>query len=121
MLGDRLRELRESRKLTQDKLAEVLGISRGTYAHYEINKRKPDYDTLIQIAEFFEVTVDYLLGKPKSESVVKEEKASYEIDDPDLQIAFKDATDFSEEARQQAIDFIKFLKEKEKRHGRGNK
>ncbi|MGX7835834.1 helix-turn-helix domain-containing protein, partial [Campylobacter fetus subsp. venerealis] len=68
MLGDRLKELRESRKLTQDKLAEILGISRGTYAHYEINKRKPDYDMLIKLADYYGVTTDFLLRGESQEA-----------------------------------------------------
>ncbi|MGC2840418.1 helix-turn-helix domain-containing protein [Bacillus velezensis] len=61
MLGDRLKVLREKKDLTQDGVAKALDISRGTYAHYEINKRRPDYETLIKIADFFDVSIDYLL------------------------------------------------------------
>ncbi|MEK4908367.1 hypothetical protein CHH62_17035 [Niallia circulans] len=62
MLGDRLKVLRASRKLTQEELAEKIGVTRGTYAHYEINKRQPDYDTLVKIAKFFDVSTDYLIS-----------------------------------------------------------
>ncbi|TCT23351.1 helix-turn-helix protein [Melghiribacillus thermohalophilus] len=63
MIGDKLRKLRNEYKLTQTELASKLGISRGTYAHYEINKRQPDYATLKKIADYFNVSVDYLLGR----------------------------------------------------------
>lgn len=63
MLGNRLKKLRLQKKLTQEELAEKLGITRGTYAHYEINKRQPDYETLQKLADFFNVSVDYLLGR----------------------------------------------------------
>ena len=62
MIGDKLKKLRQGKKLTQTEFADKIGISRGTYAHYEINKRHPDYQTLIKIAEFFDVSTDYLLG-----------------------------------------------------------
>ncbi len=62
MLGKRLKELRSSRKLTQTEIAEKLGITRGTYAHYEIDKRQPDYETLKKIAKYYDVNTDYLLG-----------------------------------------------------------
>ncbi|SFM20398.1 helix-turn-helix domain-containing protein [Pelosinus propionicus] len=62
MLGKRLKELRTAKDLTQQKLANILGIPRGTYAHYEIGKREPDNATLLQFAKFFKVTVDYLLN-----------------------------------------------------------
>lgn len=62
MLGERLRRLRTQKKLTQTEFANKIGITRGTYAHYEINKRQPDYETLVKIAEFYNVSTDYLLG-----------------------------------------------------------
>lgn len=62
MIGDKLKKLRQGKKLTQTEFADKIGISRGTYAHYEINKRHPDYQTLIKIAKFFDVSTDYLLG-----------------------------------------------------------
>ncbi|MCY8035592.1 helix-turn-helix domain-containing protein [Bacillus sonorensis] len=118
MLGKRITALRKEAGLTQEQLAKRLNITRSALSQYELGSRNPDYDLLLKIADFFEVTVDYLLGKPKSVSVVKEEKASYNVDDPDLQIAFREASDFSEEAKQQAIDFIKYLKEKEKKRSK---
>lgn len=46
MFGDTLRELRLSKKLTQEETAKIIGVARGTYTHYELNKREPDNDTL---------------------------------------------------------------------------
>lgn len=85
MLGDRLKNLRSAKKLTQEDLAERIGVSRGTYAHYEINKRQPDYDTLIKLADFFEVSTDYLLRGEEYKS-----KAKRILDNPDTQIAARD-------------------------------
>ncbi|KAF1341667.1 helix-turn-helix domain-containing protein [Bacillus subtilis] len=119
MLSDRLVELRKSNKLTQQGLADKLKITRSSLSQYEIGNRQPDYETLKKIADFFEVTTDYLLGYSNTKPVVEEEKTPYNVtDDPDLQIAFKEAADFSEEARRQTIDFINYLKEKEKSKGR---
>jgi len=120
LLGKRITALRKEAGLTQEQLAKRLNITRSALSQYELGSRNPDYDLLLKIADFFEVTVDYLLGKPKSESVIKEEKASYNVGDPDLQIAFREASDFSEEAKQQTIDFIKYLKEKEKKRNKTN-
>ncbi|AMA74192.1 MULTISPECIES: helix-turn-helix domain-containing protein [Aneurinibacillus] len=63
MLGDRLKKLRQQKNLTQEEIAKHLNISRGTYAHYEINKRQPDFATLQKFADFFNVSTDYLLGR----------------------------------------------------------
>ena len=66
MFGDTLRELRLSKKLTQEETAKIIGVARGTYTHYELNKREPDNDTLLKIANLFGVTTDYLLGHTSS-------------------------------------------------------
>ncbi|WP_144526170.1 helix-turn-helix domain-containing protein [Bacillus pumilus] len=120
MLGDRIRSLREKHNLTQEQIAKKIGISRGTYAHYEINKRRPDYETLIKIAEIFDVSTDYLVGRSDNPGykIIDDNKLE---SDPDLQIAFNAATDFSEEARKQTIDFINYIREKEKKSGRFKK
>lgn len=63
MFAENLKTLRKSRGLTQVQFAEIFNISSGTIAMWETNKRVPDTSMLIKIAEFFNVTVDYLLGK----------------------------------------------------------
>ena len=54
-------QLRKKAGKTQKDMAEYLGISRQAYANYETDARKPDYETLLKLAEFFNVSVDYLL------------------------------------------------------------
>ena len=58
-----LRTLRLSRGLTQEDLARSLKISRSTIGMYERGDRQPDYETLESIADFFNVDIDYLLGR----------------------------------------------------------
>ncbi|CAH2213196.1 helix-turn-helix domain-containing protein [Tepidibacter aestuarii] len=60
-LGNRLVELRKVLGFTQTELAKRLGISRGSLSMYEIDKREPDNNTLNKIADFFDVSTDYLL------------------------------------------------------------
>ena len=57
-----MRKLRKERKLTQKELAEKLGIGESTYCGYENFSREPSYELLIKIADFFGVSLDYLLG-----------------------------------------------------------
>lgn len=47
MFGDTLRELRLSKKLTQEETAKIIGVARGTYTHYELNKREPDRKSVV--------------------------------------------------------------------------
>jgi len=58
----RLEELRRQRGLSQTQMADVLQISQQAYSNYENGKRKPDYEMLIKIADFFETTTDWILG-----------------------------------------------------------
>lgn len=62
-LHERLVQLRKMHGYTQKRVAEALGISRGAYANYEIGTRKPDPESLSAIAEFYGVSIDYLLGR----------------------------------------------------------
>lgn len=59
----RLRELRNSRKLSQQELADLLGISKSSINMYERGEREPGLDTLEAMADFFNVDMDYLMGK----------------------------------------------------------
>lgn len=63
MLKDRLLKLRKNRRLTQQELSKIIGIARTTYQGYENGSREPDFTTLEKIADFFDVTTDYLLGR----------------------------------------------------------
>lgn len=62
MFDERLKRLRGIKKKNQQEVADELGISRSTYSGYESGQREPDFDTLRRIADYFEVTTDYLLG-----------------------------------------------------------
>lgn len=60
--GERLKALRNERLLTQQDVADVIGMSQQAYAFYETGQREPSLKTLITIATFFDCTVDYLIG-----------------------------------------------------------
>jgi transcriptional regulator with XRE-family HTH domain len=61
--GHRIAGLRDERKLTQEELASKVGITRAALSHYENNRREPDYETIRNIADFFGVSIDYLMGR----------------------------------------------------------
>ena len=58
----RLKELRKERKISQAEFAKQFCVSNGAVGNWEAGKRQPDSDTLVRIAKFFNVSVDYLLG-----------------------------------------------------------
>lgn len=62
MLGGNIEQLRKQKGLTQDDLSRYLGLSKSTISMYESEKRSPDNETLLKLANYFGVTTDYLLG-----------------------------------------------------------
>lgn len=63
MFAKRLKELRTEKGMSQIALATVLKVERTTVVNWESGKREPDFEMLIRIADYFEVTCDYLLGR----------------------------------------------------------
>ena len=59
----RLKELRRARKISQLKLALDLNMNQNSISRYENMEREADYETLIQFADYFDVSLDYLLGR----------------------------------------------------------
>ena len=59
----RLKELRRSRKISQMKLAMDLNMNQNSISRYETGEREADYETLIKLADYFGVSLDYLLGR----------------------------------------------------------
>ncbi|OSA84121.1 transcriptional regulator [Clostridium botulinum] len=65
MLGDRLKELREEKQLTQEELGKFLNVSRQAISSYESEDTEPSISNLIKLADIFNVSLDYLLGRTK--------------------------------------------------------
>lgn len=61
--AERLKQLRDERRISQAKVAKVLGVSRYAVYSYEKEKAAPSLDGLVTLADYFDVTVDYLLGR----------------------------------------------------------
>jgi transcriptional regulator with XRE-family HTH domain len=66
LFKERLVQLREERNLKQKEFAEAVKIHNRNINRYEKGLREPDFDTLIQIADYFNVSTDYLLGRTES-------------------------------------------------------
>ena len=69
-LGDRIRKLRTEKELEQKELAQILQVHKGTVSNWENNKRIPDSEMLIKIANYFSVTTDYLLGNTNNRNEI---------------------------------------------------
>ncbi|NIK11157.1 transcriptional regulator with XRE-family HTH domain [Alkalibacillus almallahensis] len=63
IFGDRLKLLRKKQGRNQEDVASGVGISRARYSHYENNHVEPDIELIRKLADYFNVKVDYLLGR----------------------------------------------------------
>ncbi|MFE9080942.1 helix-turn-helix domain-containing protein [Bacillus mobilis] len=106
MFGIRLHTLRKERRLRQEDMAKQLGIARTTYAMYEQGNREPDYNTLIKLATFFEVSIDYLLGTTEIRQVT-------DLQDPELYQWFKDIKNATPQKREELKKFWEFIIQRE--------
>ena len=66
MLTHRLRGLRDNRGFLQSEIAEYLNITQVAYSMYETGKRQMNFETLCRLAELYEVSTDYLLGRQEA-------------------------------------------------------
>ena len=71
MFYPRIRDMREDRDLSQKDVANYLKCSQVCYSYYEIGKRDIPTDILIKLADFYDVSIDYLLGRSSSPERVK--------------------------------------------------
>lgn len=111
---ERLKELRQNARMTQKDLGQALGISSSTVGMYEQGARTPDMDTLESIADYFNVDIDFLLGRVKGSTyylrpeVAKLAQDAY--DDPDLKILLKAKQDLSEDDFNYVVSLVKRLR-----------
>lgn len=80
MISKRLRQIRVEHKLTQQNIADVLGIDRTTYTFYETGVSKPSLVTLAKLADIYNVTVGYLLGVEENNPKLKRIPEDYGAD-----------------------------------------
>lgn len=126
MMGDFsniFRKIREQSGLTQQQLADKLGISRSAVGMYEKGEREPNFETLELIADTFNVDMNYLLGKKSTTEVIpdvyylndKTRKIAQEIyDNDELSLLFDAARDAAPEDLKTVHTMLLALKRKEK-------
>jgi transcriptional regulator with XRE-family HTH domain len=110
-MGERLRDLRLRRAISQEEVARHIGITRSAYSHYEINNRQPVYDTLIKLAAFFNVSLDYIIGgtRPNAKSDV--------LTTPDTKEILYLLQTMNPEQRTKSLDMIADFMRRELRSG----
>ncbi|WP_201319226.1 helix-turn-helix domain-containing protein [Paenibacillus sp. EPM92] len=113
--GERIASLREKHAMTQEELSNKLGITRASLSHYENNRRAPDYDTITNIAGFFNVSIDYLLGRTDDPHIVLDEEVrefvdSLELSDDNILEKFSLTIDGKKLTPEEAKRFIAFVR-----------
>lgn len=88
MFKERLKQLRKEKGLIQKELADIFHMQNTAISKYELGERNPDQETLIALAKYFDVSLDYLTGISDIRNPYKEDKDDYPIVD-DIEEAMK--------------------------------
>ncbi len=105
ILGKRIKKLREKNKLNQLEFSKILNISNTTLSQYEAGNRTPSDEIKEKVADYFNVSVDYLLGRT--------EKCISEVDNSKMAKPNSiDVSNLPKEAIKQIEDYIEFVKQK---------
>ena len=111
---DVLYELRSERHLSQAKLAEKVGLSSAAIGTYENGTRMPSRETQEKLADFFNVPLDYLMGRDSKSTYYLNpetaETAQELFDNPDMRVLFDAARDARPEDLKKAAEYLSFLK-----------
>lgn len=70
---NRIAELRKSQKLSQKAFGSIIGVAQNTISNWETEKREPDNESLKKMADYFGVSVDYILGRDEEKPIPKDE------------------------------------------------
>lgn len=106
-LGERVKQLRINKDITQTELASLLNIARSTLSQYESNQRTPSDEIKLKLSEYFNVSLDYLLGKTDIKN----------YEDKETTIALHsdiEYDDLPQEAKDEIYNFIDYVKNKYK-------
>ncbi len=104
LFGDKLRELRKEKKVSQEEIGKLCGVAKNTVSNWENNINKPDIDLVLKLAQYFNVTTDYLLGFTQDDlDKIKQ-----------LEIALKNAGVDNIEQAMQIIEILKNEKDAKK-------
>ena len=105
MIAERLKALRKSSGLTQKELAEIIGVRKSAISLYEINQCDPADPIKINIAKYFDISLDYLIG-------VIDDEVKYYTEDNFAKLP-ENITSEEKELIMKFIDYIVFLRKQE--------
>ncbi len=111
MFAERLKELRKKANITQLEFAKKFNVSNGAIGNWESGKRQPDSETLSKLADFFNVSIDYLVGRTDNPTppTIDEQLDGVEF------ALYGEVKDMTEAQKRDVLNFIKFLKSQEEK------
>ncbi|MDZ5782072.1 helix-turn-helix domain-containing protein [Marinococcus luteus] len=121
ILSKRLQYIRQSRGLAQKFVASKIGIKANTLSGYESGRREPDSETLASLADFYEVTTDYLLGRSDTPSLSKDEEFNekHNLYEGVKEVKFREMQeqlkDYSDEEVDELLEWMKFKAEQNRK------
>jgi transcriptional regulator with XRE-family HTH domain len=122
-LGKRLKKLRAEKGITQKELAAIIKVPRDTVANWEVSRGTPNIETISDIASYFDVSTDYLLGRTDDPSPIDDNRQHVNDDDaleyleelhkrPEMKALFQVGRKATKEDIETAITIIEALKKK---------
>lgn len=109
MIGDILKQLRNEKEMTIAKAAETFGVANRTYSSYELEEREPNLSLLIKLADFYNVSTDYLLGRTEIKAMAGTTPAEQLDVTAAEQEIIRRYTEFPEEVRLLLLETIRKL------------
>lgn len=103
-----LRQLRKREKINQSALADAIGMSQATIASWEKGTRKPDADTVSRLADYFGVTIDFLMGRENQPEQTETAQTGFPHDRQDRAEGIALLGSLNQEELEKAVAFMKF-------------
>lgn len=116
--GTNLKHLRKQKGITQQEIANEINTSRSCISNYESGNRQPDNQTIKLIADFFDVSVDYLFGRSEVKTLIKSNSLMNDIQDVLSEITSKKELDISKcstYVKCAVVEFYTYLLKKEEK------
>lgn len=110
MIGNKIRELRKSLNLSQSELAKRIGVSQTTVTAWETGRAEPSGAYISSLADYFDVTTDYLLGRTKDSHASNDD-----LSENQKLIAYSIDPDISDEDRRAIIEMVQAAKKLRRR------
>lgn len=103
MIGKILKLLRKAQHLTQEEVAKNINVARSTYTYYEREEREMNFDTLVKLADFYNVSVDYMLGRTINPDFMSSQP-TYSPEEIDIIKKYRTLNEIRQEAVRDLID-----------------